>query len=306
MKQTKAAYLLLLVSILGVSCSNIFARFSLVPSMTLATLRMLITMVLFSAGLLVRGTLGQMLRGMSRRHLVWCAVTGLIFALHLAFSFEAVRNTSIAAGSVLLSTEVIFVALGGLAVGSRIDRTSWALILIAFAGSAVVAFASSTGGSGPRPLYGCTMAVVSSILGAVYTLISSKLRGEGLSTTSYTYVMYGFCALALIGLDLVQKAPVLMVPAREYLIALGLAVCSTFLGHSLFSYCLKFLHPAHVSAGKLLIPVASGIAAIPLFGEVPPPLALAGCAVVMVTILIYTLRDARAREAEEKARAQCP
>ena len=69
---------------------------------------------------------------------------------------------------------------------------------------------------------------------------------------------------------------------------LALAVLCTLLGHSLFSWCLKYLSPSYVSAAKLCEPVFSTLAAVPLFHEVPTPLQLIGGVVVLGSVLLYT------------------
>lgn len=305
MQEQRSAYGVLLLSVFGASCSNFFTRFSHISSMSLVTLRMLITMALFGAVLLATGGWRQ-LRAMTRRQLGWCAASGFVFSLHLVASFEAVRNASVATSNVLLCTEVIFVALGGLLVlHSKLDGGSWVCILLAFGGAATVALGNGGGGAGPAPLYGSLMALTGAMLSAAYTLIGRYQRSGGLSTTCYTFVVYGCCTVSILALDLIFGEPVAAAAPREYGLALGMAVCSTFLGHSLFSYCLKFLHPAYVSAGKLLIPVVSGLAAIPIFGEVPSPTALAGCAVVLLAVLAYTLRDAKAARTAPKKEAGC-
>ena len=75
---------------------------------------------------------------------------------------------------------------------------------------------------------------------------------------------------------------------RELFMGLALAVLCTLLGHSLFSWCLKYLSPSYVSAAKLCEPVFSTLAAIPLFHEVPTPLQLIGGVIVLGSVLLYT------------------
>ena len=122
---------------------------------------------------------------------------------------------------------------------------------------------------------------------AAYTLIGRYQR-EHLSTTVYTALTYTACLITLLVLDGVTGTAVWGWPPREWLIGLALAVLCTLLGHSLFSWCLKYLSPSYVSAAKLCEPVSSSLAAIPLFGEVPGPLQLAGGAAVLGAVLLYT------------------
>ena len=67
-----------------------------------------------------------------------------------------------------------------------------------------------------------------------------------------------------------------------------LSVCSTLLGHSIFSWCLKFLSPAFVSASKLCEPVVAAVFAFFLFHEVPVLMQFAGGAVTIAGILLYS------------------
>lgn len=293
------AGLILMVGVLGNSTSGLFSRYSQIPSATLVTLRMVITVLLFCVLLLCTGQWKQ-LRQMNLRQLGWCALSGFVFAVHLVVSVEAIQNVSMAASNVLLCTEVIFVSLMGIPLGDRLDGRGWLLILTAFAGSVLVALGSGIGDVGRAPLYGCAMAVLGSILSAVYTLIGRQQRKSGLSTTCYTFIVYVCCAVSVVIIDLIGGTPVLAKEPREYGLALCMAVFCTFLGHSVFSYSLKFLSSAHVSAAKLLIPVMASLAAIPLFHEIPSLLTQAGCAIVLLAVLAITLRQARGSETKQQ------
>ena len=76
------------------------------------------------------------------------------------------------------------------------------------------------------------------------------------------------------------------------IVGLLLSVFSTILGHSIFSWCLKFFSPAYVSASKLCEPVVAAVLAVFLFGEVPGPLLIGGSALILGGVLYYTYLEA--------------
>ena len=67
-----------------------------------------------------------------------------------------------------------------------------------------------------------------------------------------------------------------------------LAIFSTILGHSIFSWCLKYFSPAFVSASKLCEPVVAAVFAVFLFGEVPSLAVFAGGAMILGGVLYYS------------------
>ena len=66
------------------------------------------------------------------------------------------------------------------------------------------------------------------------------------------------------------------------------AVFSTILGHSIFSWCLKYFSPAFVSASKLCEPVVAAVLAGFLFGEVPAALQILGGGLILAGVLYYS------------------
>ena len=258
----------LLLGVVGTAMSAILVRYSQAPSVVTAVYRLGWTVLLLAPVVLFR--FRAELRRITGRDALLCALSGLCLALHFLTWFESLKWTSLAVSTVLVSTEAIFTALGfALFLKGRIPPLGRAAILLAFAGSAVLALA---GGAGQAVLYGNLLALASAVFVSVYTLIGSVQRAA-LSTTVYTFLTYLACLAVLLVMALASHTPLVGYGGQEILIGLALAVLCTLMGHSLFSWCLKFLSPAYVSAVKLCEPVVSGLLAVPLFGEIPtePP-----------------------------------
>lgn len=265
----------LLLGVLGVSVSAILVRYSQAPSVITAVYRLGWTVLLLLPVVATKFR-GELLR-VKGRDVLLCALSGLCLALHFLTWFESLKWTGVAVSTVLVSTEVIFTALGfALFLKGRIPPLGVAAILLAVAG----------GGQGGQ-LYGNVLALAAAVFVSLYTLIGKIQRGH-LSTTVYTFLTYVFCFLALLMMAAGSGTPLAGYGGREWLIGLGLAVLCTLMGHSLFSWCLKYLSPAYVSAAKLCEPVFSGALAVPLFGEIPAPLQLLGAILVLGAVLLYT------------------
>ena len=275
--------LILLVGVLGISASAILVRFSQAPSGVLAVYRLGWTVLLLLPVVLLRYR--AELRRVTRRDVLLCTASGVCLALHFLAWFQSLRLTSVAVSTVLVSTEVIFTALGfALFLKGKIPRLGITAILLAFGGSAVLAL---SGGAEAGELSGNLLALAAAAASALYTLIGRVQRGH-LSTTVYTFLTYLACFVTLVVLTAGSGTPLVGWGARELFMGLALAVLCTLLGHSLFSWCLKYLSPSYVSAAKLCEPVFSTLAAVPLFHEVPTPLQLIGGVIVLGSVLLYT------------------
>nr|WP_300167658.1 DMT family transporter [uncultured Flavonifractor sp.] len=278
----------LILGVVGVSISAILVRYSQAPSVITAVYRLGWTVLLLLPAVLMRFR-KELLR-VRRRDVLLCTLSGICLALHFLTWFESLKWTGVAVSTVLVSTEVIFTALGfALFLKGRIPPLGVAAILLAFGGSVVLALAGGVQGS---QLYGNLLALSAAAFVALYTLIGRIQRGY-LSTTIYTFLTYLACFLTLLLMAVCSGTPLMGYGGREWLIGLGLAVLCTLMGYSLFSWCLKYLSPAYVSAVKLCEPVFSGLLAVPLFGEIPTPVQLLGGVIILGAVLLYTWAEAR-------------
>ena len=69
--------------------------------------------------------------------------------------------------------------------------------------------------------------------------------------------------------------------------ALGMAVLCTLMGHSVFTWGLKYLSPAYISTVKLLDPVFSAAWGLLLFGEIPTVQVIVGGVIVVAGVFLY-------------------
>jgi len=276
--------LLVLLGVAGVSLSAVFVRWSTAPSLVLALYRMAL-----SAALLVPWTIlrcRRELRGLSRRDTLLCLASGAFLGLHFAAYFESLRWTSIASSVVLVDTEVLFVALGSvLLLRKKLPGRAWLAVALAFGGSVVIALADTA--TGPDALRGDAIALSGALCMAVYTMIGAVCRRR-LSTTAYTSLVYTAAAVTLLVVTLAGGTPLTGYGAVNGLTALGMAVFCTLLGHSVFSWGLKYLPPAFISTTKLLEPVFASVWGLLLFAERPALPTVLGGTVIICGIALYS------------------
>lgn len=282
----KNPMIMIVIGIMGISLSAIFVKYSQAPSAVTAAWRLLWTVLLMSP--VVWGSREhrkEFLRTDKKTGLL-CAVSGIFLALHFWTWFESLKHTTVASSTAIVCTEVIWVALGyRVFLKGRITKKAAAAIAVTLAGSLMIAYSDS--GEGGSHLYGDMLALAAAMVVACYTLIGRVARTT-MSTTCYTYIVYLFSAVTLVLLTAVQGYSLTDSGVSAVWVGFLLSVFSTILGHSIFSWCLKFLSPTFVSASKLCEPVVAALFAAVLFGEIPGLVQIAGGAVIIGGVLFYS------------------
>lgn len=281
----KHPMIMIVIGVLGISLSSIFVKYAAAPSPVTAAFRLLWTVLFLTPVVLGKKEVRRELLQMPKKMVLLSALSGLFLAIHFVLWFESLSHTSVASSTTIVCTEVIWVCLGFCLVLK--GKLSWKAILaiaVTLIGSALIAYADSGSGS---QLYGDILALLAAVAVAVYTLIGRVVR-EQVSTTVYTYVVYTACAVVLVGTCLVQGYPLFGYGFSAILVGLLLAVFSTILGHSVFSWCLKYFSPSFVSASKLCEPVVAAVLAGFLFAEVPTLLQVVGGMLILGGVLYYS------------------
>ena len=287
----KYPFTMIVVGVIGISLSSIFVKFSPAPSAVTAAWRLLWTVILMSPVVLGSASLRREIAHADRGSILMSCLSGLFLAIHFALWFESLRHTSVASSTTIVCTEVIWVSLGfWLFLKGKLSGKAVAIIGVTFLGSVLIAWADSASNA---HLYGDILSLLSAVAVAVYMLIGRVVRKDA-STTVYTYLVYSACAAVLVVTCFVQGQGLLDYGISAVIVGLLLAIFSTILGHSIFSWCLKFFSPSFVSASKLCEPVVAAILAGFLFGEQIRPLQLVGGVLILGGVYCYSRIEKKA------------
>ena len=277
--------LIILLGVIGASLSAIFVRLSTAPALVLVFYRMLFSVAVLAPWSVLRCR--EEWKQATRREILLSLLSGVFLGFHFTLYFSSLRFTSIAASVVLVDTEVFFVALATpVILGRRITRNGWLGICLTFLGSVIIALAGRGSSSAMR---GNLLALGGAVCVAVYTMLGTVVRRTR-STTFYTALVYFAGTVTVAVMLLGTGTPVLGYSAADYGAALGLCVFSTLLGHSVFSWGLKYVSPAFVSTAKLLEPVFATLLGLALFREVPGIPVVLGGLLVISGIAWYSMR----------------
>ena len=101
-------------------------------------------------------------------------------------------------------------------------------------------------------------------------------------------MVYTACAAVLVITCLVQGYGFFDYGISGIVVGALLSIFSTILGHSIFSWCLKYFSPSFVSASKLCEPVAAAVMAAFLFAEVPNLIQILGGVLILGGVCWYS------------------
>lgn len=218
---------------------------------------------------------------------------GLAFGLDIATFFLAVRNTTVAIAVTLSALQPIVIAGFAAAMfGERIRRRHIVATAVAVPGIALVAFASSDGGT--HSVFGDVMAVLALFVWAAYFIASKKAR-QTLPLMEYMTVLnlMGFLtvgALALVTGNLAGGGGLTWTNALW--ICLVLAVPGS--GHIVMNWAHNHTTLMLTSLATLTMPVTSTAAAWIFLDQSVSAAQMAGIAAVLTALTFVVVGDSRA------------
>jgi drug/metabolite transporter (DMT)-like permease len=276
---------LAVVAMLGVSASGPLMAGTAAPALAIAFWRNAAGSLVL-APLALRNNRAEM-RQQSRRGWIMTVFAGAMLAAHFATWVSALKLTSVAAATALVTTQVVWVVLIDRLRGMRTSRAVLFGMGLAVAGVLVISGVDLTLSS--RALAGDALAVAGGLFAALYLMAGSEVR-ESWSTTSYTFTCYGICALLLGIVALVARVDLAGFSVKAWLLMAAVTVCAQLLGHSLLNHLLAVMTPGVISLLLLFeVPGAALLAGI-FLGQTPPAGVYAGLALILTGLVVVVVR----------------
>lgn len=254
--------LLLVLALLSVSTSSIFARF--VPELSavmLAFWRMAIaSFVMWVYALLVKQ------RPIRKEESKYYYLSGLFLALHFSCFYTAVKLTSIANATLLGITAPMFTMLYERIV---LKRPLKSVVFLGFvlAGTGSLIIAGSDLFYQDSSFIGKLFGLMAALFISLVYILASRLRKDS-NTVVYTKYLYTYATIFLLAISLLNGDNVIDFTAHQFGWLLSLGLIPTILGHSIFYYIIKYTTPTVVASVPIGEPIIASLFAWILFSEI--------------------------------------
>jgi drug/metabolite transporter (DMT)-like permease len=267
------------VGVLPVSSAAILIRLADAPALAVAFWRCALGAAVLLPPALLRGD--KFPRGSD----LWVGVaSGAALGAHFGFWISSLDYTSVAASVVLVSTQPVFVALMAYVLfGERTTPLSFGGILLALAGTAVIAGGGSVGSAA---FFGNALALLGAVTVAAYVLIGRSSRTAGLGVLPYSVVVYTAAALTLLPVALYFEVELWGYSGETWLWLWAITLGPQILGHTVFNWALGYVEASLVSGVILAEPVVSAFLAWLILSEKPGPATVLGGAVVLAGLFL--------------------
>jgi drug/metabolite transporter (DMT)-like permease len=278
----------LALGVVAVSFASILIRWARAPALSVAFYRNAMAAAVLLPLALARHR--DEIRGLSRRQWVAALLAGTLLAVHFALWVPSLSYTTVAASTVLVTTQPVWVTLIERAMGQRVSRAAMVGISLSLVGAAAIS--GGDFGLSRRAAFGDLLALLGAVAAAGYFVSGRNLR-QRLSLLTYTGIAYTTCAVVLAVVMLVSGRPFTGFQPRVWGLFALMALVPQILGHTVFNYLL-----AHVETGVVAIavtgePVGSTLLALLFFQEVPRWTAFPGGALILAGIYVTVAAQSR-------------
>lgn len=266
------------IAVVGVSLSAPLTALTAAPVLGIAFWRNAA-----GAVVLLPGALRQLRRGIGRRQVGLCLLSGALLAGHFAAWLPSVTLTTVAASTALVCTTPLWSTLAMRLAGQPVPQLVWVGLGLGLAGVVLVTGVDVTVSG--QAVLGDGLALLGGLLAAGYVLLGASVRAS-VSTSAYGVLCYSTAAVLLAGAALIAGVPLGGYAARDWLLIAGITVGAQLLGHTIFNRVVGTVGPTVVGLAILLEVPGAALLALVLLGQRPPLLVVPGLVLILVGLAV--------------------
>lgn len=285
--------LVVVIGIIGVSLAAIWVRLAVetdLPDNKLGFSLFLAASRMILAAIILLPTWKNLKLDRAKSAAYYYAIAaGLCLAIHFATWITSLAYTSIAASTVLVTTNPIWVGLfSWWWYREKLSLQGIIGIGIALFGGVSMAIADSNiDGSYSNPILGDVLALIGAVMSSLYIIFGSQAQRRGLDTGSYVAIAYFTAALCLFPLPFLFKVSYLGYQGKVYLYVCLMALMSQIVGHTSLNWSMRWISPTVISLSLLFEPVIASFVGAIVFGEIPSINLLLGGLIILGGIGVF-------------------
>ncbi|MDP4170582.1 MAG: DMT family transporter [Bacillota bacterium] len=261
LERPKSIGLPLTISIIAISFSAIFVKWSNAPASILSMYRM------FFASLLMVPIVWknrEEFNKIAKKDWFFLFFSGLFLALHFVLWFGSLKLTTVASSTIILALQPIVSLLGGFFLfKERTNRSALLTMGIAIVGAIMIGWGDF--GLNQKSILGDILSFFSVIAVVGYLLIGQSIVKK-VSHWIYSFCVFFFASIVLALFNLGTDVAFSGYPAREWWIFLLLATVPTF-SHVINNWLLNYVNATTISMSILGEPVGATTLAFFILGE---------------------------------------
>jgi drug/metabolite transporter (DMT)-like permease len=288
MKQSvgsKSIGLPLTISIIAISFSAIFVKWSDAPASILSMYRMMLASLLM---LPIVWKHREEFKKITNKGWMLLFFSGVFLAFHFMLWFGSLKLTTVASSTIILALQPIVSLLGGfLLFKERTTASALMTMGIAIVGAMMIGWGDF--GLSRNAILGDILSFLSVIAVVGYLLIGQSVVKK-VSHWIYSFCVFFFASIVLVFFNLGTGVAFSGYPAREWGIFLLLATVPT-ISHVINNWLLNYVNATTISMSILGEPVGATFLAILLLGEHLVGWQIVGGLLVLLGVFFFLIQQ---------------
>lgn len=292
--QPKSIIFPLVISIIAISFSAIFVKWSASPATISSMYRMWLAALFLTPIVWMKRS---EFRKITRRDWNLLLFSGAFLGLHFALWFGSLKLTTVASSTIILALQPIIAVIGGFLIYKERTNPS-ALLTMGIAVIGVIFIAWGDMSLSRDAIIGDILSFLSVISVVGYLLIGQRVVKK-VSHWVYSFLVFTIAALFLTIYNLILNVPLGGYPPKEWGIFLLLAIVPT-ISHVINNWLLNYINTTTISMSILGEPVGASFLAFILLGERLMSMQIVGGIIVLISVFYFLIHQQKQQQMLQK------